>query len=359
MKKEYPKVLILLPGISFSPIGGYKVILEYANRLSIDGYNVTIAYAGFIYRDFRNKSFREKLSIIKRLLVGPKKVSARRWFNLHQNIKEIYPLTLNYKKNLKADIYIATACLTAKYVNQYPHGKKFYFIQDYENWSMTDNELIQTYLFPLKKIVISQWLKKIIDSCSDSCVVVPNGFDAKEYYVSIPIKNKDKMSISMLYNSRPAKDVNTTIEALSKVHEKYDIRVYAFGAEYPKTILPNWIKFIYAPSHEKHLEINNKSSIYVASSYSEGWGLTIGEAMMCGQAVVCTDANGFLEMAIHERNALVSPAKDAHLLASNIMRLLEDDFLRCRLAEQGVKDIEKFNIESSYLSFRNVIEEIA
>lgn len=43
------------------------------------------------------------------------------------------------------------------------------------------------------------------------------------------------------------------------------------------------------PTPEQHLKINNESAIYLGCSKLEGWGLTVGEAMMCGQAVVCTD----------------------------------------------------------------------
>lgn len=39
LKTYNKKIAILLPGIPMSPIGGYKVVYEYANRLVQDGFD--------------------------------------------------------------------------------------------------------------------------------------------------------------------------------------------------------------------------------------------------------------------------------------------------------------------------------
>jgi len=348
-------IMFLLPGFSSYPVGGYKIIFEYANRLAQEGYLVKVAYATYNPLTFRHLNLRKKLATLKRLIIGYRGFTARQWFPLNSAIEEIFPRTLSYKTSLKADVYIATACITADFVAKYPNGRKFYFIQDYETWDMTEEELRKTYELPLTKIVISNWLSEIIQKSGQQCHVVPNGFDTKQYYLTIPIEEKKKYQISVLYHSLSHKDFPTALRALKLVYEKVpNIKVIAFGAEYPEEDLPSWIEFEYSPSPERHLQINNESSIYVAASCSEGWGLTVGEAMMCGQAVVCTNAEGFLEMAIHDRNALVSSIRDAESLANNMLRLLEDDTLRYRIAHKGLEDIKKFDIEESYRKFYNI-----
>lgn len=42
MKKK--KIIILLPCLAWSPVGGFKVVYEYANRLVAVGHEVTIVY---------------------------------------------------------------------------------------------------------------------------------------------------------------------------------------------------------------------------------------------------------------------------------------------------------------------------
>ena len=128
-----------------------------------------------------------------------------------------------------------------------------------------------------------------------------------------------------------------------------------FGVYDTEEKMPEWIDFHKSPTHEEHLAINNESSIYLASSVTEGWGLTIGEAMMCGQAVVCTAAEGFLEMAVNEENALVSPVRNSEMLANNIIRLIEDDDLRVKIARQGLDDIKKFTVDKSYAKFKEIV----
>lgn len=358
MKERGRSIAFVFPWICKIPIGGYKVAFEYANRLAHDGYEVSIIYPRFL--DFWHKSFIEKLRTIKWAIFGGNNFSSRCWFHLNDSIKEYFPLTLDHKRVVDADVYIATACTTARYVKDYPaRTKKFYFIQGYEDWTMPEEKLKETYSFCFKKIVISNWLHVKLKSLGYNSVVVPNGFDSTQYYMTIPVSMKNRFRISVLYHTIPTKDFTTSYEALKLVYNKYPdkIKVEMFGTEKPSFQLPSWINFHLSPSHEEHLRINNESGIYVASSYSEGWGLTIGEAMMCGQAVVCTDANGFLEIAVNERNALVSPARNAEALANNIFRLLENDDLRCELANNAVEDIKKFSVEASYKKFREIIEQ--
>ena len=38
------KIFFVLPGYSRRPIGGYKIIYQYANKLAEDGYKVNIVY---------------------------------------------------------------------------------------------------------------------------------------------------------------------------------------------------------------------------------------------------------------------------------------------------------------------------
>ena len=106
--------------------------------------------------------------------------------------------------------------------------------------------------------------------------------------------------------------------------------------------------FHYKPSPQLHNEIYNNSSIYIASSLSEGWGLTVGEAMICGAAIACTDVDGFKEMVAHNQNALLSPIKDAKAMSDNIIKLIEDDELRINLACKGHESIQKFSKAKSY-----------
>lgn len=350
-------ITFLLPISGRFPAGGLKVVYEYANRFASDGYKVRIVYSSSVF--FSSKTLKGKCKSILRYFyyrIGGYKCC--KWFNLNKNISEILAPSLNYKHVPRSDYYIATSVETAYYVNDYKinSDNKLYLIQDYENWNRSDDFVKKSYLFGLKNIVISNWLKKIVVNTGGECTLIPNGFDFNYFKKYIPIDERDSLTISMLYHKDMRKGCKYGIEALKIVKGEYpNLKATLFGVpERPKD-LPSWIRYYQQPTQHEHNEIYNKSAIFLAPSIVEGWGLTVGEAMICGAAVVCSDAQGFMEMVTNGITGLVSKTRDAISLANNIIRLIEDINLRINIAEAGERSIHNYNWENSYDKFKNLI----
>lgn len=331
------------------PTGGYKVAYEYANRLVADGHRVNIVYSGSIF--WSKKTLFYKLTncvrYIQRLIKG---YSCRGWFPLDKRVKEHFTLSLNYRHVPQSDIYICTSPLTAMYVKDYPTEQKFYLIQGYENWGgLSDKDLRATYHYPLKKIVISDWLAKIMQEEGCDCTVIKNGFDFEYFKKSIDIEEKERFTVTMQYSPVKLKGCRYGLEALEVVKRSFpQLKVNLFGTCDKPDGLPAWYTYYQSPDKELHNYIYNSASIFLACSSVEGWGLTIGEAMICGAAVVCTDIPGYREMATDGENALMSPIEDAEGLAKNIIRLIKDDALRCRIAKNGNEFIKQYNWDIAY-----------
>ena len=193
-------ITFIFPHPAHEPAGGYKVVYEYANRLVTDGHRVNIVYSGSLF--WKKKSLYFKMTncvrYIQKFIKG---YSCRKWFKLDKRVKEHLTLSLNYSHIPKSDIYICTSPYTAMYVKDYPTENKYYFIQGYENWGgITDEKLKETYHYPLKKIVVSKWLKRIMDEENEYCDIVQNGFDFNYFKLTTPIKLKDKYKVSMVYS---------------------------------------------------------------------------------------------------------------------------------------------------------------
>ena len=283
----------------------------------------------------------------------------RGWFKLNKRVKEHLTLSLNYRHVPKSDIYICTSPYTAMYVKDYPIEKKYYFIQGYENWgAVTDEKLRETYHYPLKKIVISRWLQEIIENEEkEKCTLIYNGFNFNDFREEIKISDKDKHCVTMLYHTIELKGAKYGLEALEIVKKQIpQLRANLFGTPSAPPSLPEWITYYQLPSKEKLNEIYNNGAIFIGTSNIEGWGLPIGEAMICGAAVACTNNKGYLEMAKDGETALVSPIKDAQALANNIIRLIKDDELRHRIARSGNEFIKQFNWESSYKKLKETLK---
>lgn len=350
-------ITFIFPGHAKYPCGGNKVVNEHANRLAAEGHEVHIVYAGSLF--WAKKSPYFKLTncyrYVERLIKG---YSCRGWFPLDRQIKEHFTWSLNYRHVPKSDNYICTSPYTAMYVKDYPTDNKYYFIQGYENWgNVTDKILRSTYHYPLKKIAISSWLQRIItEGEHEPCALVPNGFDFRYFQQTISFDKKDTYRVTMVYHTMDLKDCQCGFKALEIVKARFpQLRVNIFGTPERPGDLPEWYDYHQCPDRETHNRLYNEAAIFIGTSKVEGWGLTVGEAMICGAAVACTDNPGYLEMARDGETALVSPVHDHERLAANIIRLMEDDNLRIRIAKNGHEYIQRFTWEASYRAMREAL----
>ncbi len=349
-------ITFIFPHPVAGPTGGYKVAYEYANRLVNDGHKVNIVYSGSLF--WKKKSLYFKLTnCVRYLQMLIKGYGCRRWFNLDKRVKEHLTLSLNYRHVPKSDIYICTSPYTAMYVKDYPTDEKYYLIQGYENWgNVTDKKLIETYHYPLKKIVVSTWLAKLMEKHACDYTLIPNGFNFDYFKLYNNIESRDKCTVGIMYSPAEVKGFKYGLAALEIVKKAIpQLKVNIFGVEQRPDNLPDWFTYYQKPDKETHNRIYNESSIYVGCSNVEGWGLPIGEAMICGAAVVCTNNQGYLEMAKDGETALVSPIKDPEALANNIIRLINDDTLRYRIAKNGNTAIKKFNWKESYKKLKETL----
>lgn len=351
-------ITFLMPGNGHSPAGGYKIVYEYANRLAEDGYSVHIVYPVSI--NFKKSFLKEKIkSILRFPYWGLKGYSCKRWFHLNPGVKEHLTFSLNYSHIPKTDVYVATAVQTSYYLASYPieNSKKLYLIQGFETWSATEEYVYNSYKLGLKNIVISDWLAEKVKSVGADFTIIKNGFDFDYFQLSIPIEEKDKYSISMLYNKAKIKGCKYGLDALEIVRTKYpQLKANLFGVSKRPEGLPEWIMYYQCPDRETHNRIYNQSAIYLAPSLQEGWGLPVGEAMICGSVPVCTETLGFKEMVRDGVNGYIVPIKDSEALASKIVSLIEDDETRKKMAKRGNSDIKKFRWNLSYSKFKNLIE---
>lgn len=351
------KIVFLLPNNASKPVGGVKVVLEYANRLVADGYNVELVYGAYT----RWMIFGLIHDIYYLWLLAYQKLTGSyrpHWFPLDRRVKQRLVWSHARYHYPKDAIVVATAVDTAWYLNHYslPKEQRYYFIQGFENWFVDDNFVRETYHYKMHKIVISRWLQKEVEACGETAALVPNGFDFHFFTLSTPIERRSPVEIIALYHTDKRKGLDVAFEAFRLARERVpQLHVTLFGTPNCPEGLPEWIEYHQRPDRETFNRIYNRAAIFVGSSYTEGWGLTVGEAMQCGCAVACTDNKGYLEMAKDGVTALVSPVGDARKLAGNIVRLATDDALRYSIARQGNEFIQELDIEASYRKFKHAL----
>ena len=213
-------------------------------------------------------------------------------------------------------------------------------------------------MLPLNKIVISNWLKKCVESTGASCVLIENMLDFDYFKLSNPIKNREATEIAMLYHIDDRKRCVDSMAALEIVKKCYPkLHVAIFGVPTKPNNLPEYYTYYQTPNKETHNKIYNTASIFIAASTKEGWALPPAEAMQCGCAVCCTSIDSF-EYAQHNKTALLSPIYDVEALAKNIIKLIENDSLRFSIAHTGNEYIQRFTKEAAFSKMKDFVEKM-
>lgn len=349
------RICFVLPGVARQPVGGYKMAFEYANRLVKENHEVLILY---LNQDLL-KNYSVPLVVKRKIAKILTKIEPK-WFDLNKKIKKISNLDLDYKEKLgKLDVCIATSAeKTVEEVNKNLIAKtKLYLIQDYENWNISDKELIATYKLGFKNIVVAKWLKQIVDQYSPTeSVLIPNAIDMSIYTETVPIQNRDNHTIALLYHESPHKGLKNAFKVLDKLKQKYpDLKVIMFG-KFPKPELPNWITYYKGASQKKTVEIYNSVKVFLCSTIEEGFGLTGIEAMACGACLVSTDYRGVREYAVNNYNSLLSPVGDIDAQVENVIRIFENKELQKNISSNGIQHVKKFKWSEAMKKLNKTIE---
>ncbi|TFE36408.1 glycosyltransferase [Paraburkholderia dipogonis] len=344
------KITFVLTGSGHKPVGGFKVVYEYANRLSEMGEQVTVVHPAWVRKD---EPFFDRLKRSIRYVqrAADKSYLPGKWFPVDSAVHLIWAPNLSARFIPDSDIVIATGAPTAEWVNSYgpEKGKKFYLLQHYETWdSIGRVRLDATYSMPLEKIAISRWLCDIAKEKGSEAIYIPNGLEQQKFFVEKSLDSRDSQQGIMLYHPLPEKGTDIGIRACEIVKERHpDFKLQMFGVYGRPTNLPGWITYEKSPSVSLLRAMYNASSFVVAPSTTEGWGLVPCEGMQCGCVLVATNAGGHREFAVHNDTALLSPVQDATALARNIEEVMKNDELRKRLSSSGLRHVKKFSWEKS------------
>jgi len=347
------KIAFALPVPNAKIIGGYKVVYEYSNYLASKGCDVTIFYNA--HNGINSMHLPRVAVLLIRWKIGK---FGPKWFDLNQKVHK--RVLSCYKKDSfnGYDIVVATATETAKYVNeaQITPENKWYFVQDFEDWGRSKNEVIDTYKMGMHIIAISKWLKRIIENTSGREVIyIPNGIDKNVFNIKIPYINRGKHTLSTLYHWDQRKGCDVALRTIYRLKERYhDLEVFLFGAPQRKTGWPEWIHYIQKASPLEVCDSMNQARVFLCTSRQEGFGLTGLESIFCGCTLVTTDCLGIREYA-SEKNAYICSVDDEKSIFARVCQAFDDEEGALEKRCNCQKLIEGFDAEASRNAFYNAI----
>ncbi len=348
------RVTFIVPSYARDPIGGIRVVYNFANQLTAFGHSVTVVHVARYRRRPRVRDGRVRQQA-EQLLGGfrdlrrgpPAQVS---WQTIDPSVELRYVPVLDGEHVPRGDVVVATAWQTADGVAglDREHGRGYYLIQHHETWSGSERRVDETWRLPLHRVFIAPWLYQRALDMGLAASKVGGAIDVERFSVRCPMAVRPRR-VAMLCSELTWKGAAEGAAALVEARRRHpDLEAVFFGAGPRPHDVPDWVEYVQNPTPGVLIdEIYNRSSIYLCPSHAEGWHLPPAEAMGCGCAVVSTDIDGVREYADDGLTALLSPARDPEALAANLCRLLDDDALRLRLAQAGHAEIQQFTWESA------------
>jgi glycosyltransferase involved in cell wall biosynthesis len=314
-------VTILCPHVRVG--GGVRAILTYADRLARTGHDVEIVVpAGSALRAWWLDARGSRSTFAGDLAARIRWVGRWRADELRA-----------------ADVLLATAWQSAPLVANADArcGRKFYLVQHYESLYHGSPDVVDaTYRLPLRKIVISSWLRDVMrEKFGEAADVLVTPVDRRLFHPVPGAPHGGTPRVLMLHHDYPWKGVADGMEAVARARRAgAAFALVGFGVKPPRRPLP-YDEFHQNPPQETLAALYSGCEIYLCPSWDEGLGMPAMEAMACGAALVTYDNGGCRDYARDGETALVARRRDVDDLAARLDRLVGDAVLRRRLAEAG------------------------
>ena len=205
--------------------------------------------------------------------------------------------------------------------------------------------------------------------------VIPNGVDIDRFSrisrgkarIRLNIEANEKILL-FVGGLRPVKGVRYLIESMSIIKQRdRNIRLLIVGdgeqrrnleKSTEKLNLGKWISFAGEIPSERVAEYLVASDIFVLPSLSEGFPLTVLEAMASGLPIVTTRVRGLPEIVKDNENGCLVQPKNPGQIAEKVLLLLENDDLRQRVSENNREKAKQYTWESVAKNLEEIYSEV-
>ncbi len=346
--------------------GGCRVIATYAHRLIQRGHEVVVVYRSPTLT-LRNQLSSTLLNIF-RSNRDELACSHLDVLNVPQ-IRLVKDRLITDADIPDADVVIATYWKTAQEVLALSpqKGAKAYFLQHYEVVFVgaAQDEVKETWTYPMRKIVVAPWLKELAESefGDSSAILVPNGVSTTQF--TAPLRQKNAIpTVGFVFSHPGFKGSDIAIDAFELLKKEIpNFRLVSFGNSWRRSLkngssLPKGIEYQVLPSQNRIPEIYAQCDAWVCASRSEGFGLPMLEAMACRTPVISTPT-GIAPLLAEQGGLRLAAHEDPRGLACEIQHILElpvDDW--SVLSQQAYATAQRYDLEAAALQFERALETV-
>lgn len=185
-----------------------------------------------------------------------------------------------------------------------------------------------------------------------------------EINIKQPIDNdqKDKSKFIFLTVGRlaPIKNISLQTEAMTDIVKKYpqaELWIVGEGperdnleAKIEKLKLSDNVKLLGKKNKEELGKIYGQADIFLLTSNSEGWGLSVIEAASYGLPIIMTDVGCAGEVIENNESGLVIPVGDKKALEQSMSKVIENENLRQKLGYGAKKALTRLPSQAETLN---------
>jgi glycosyltransferase involved in cell wall biosynthesis len=316
------RITLVLPGFNLS--GGIRVLAIYAERLHRRGHQLHAVAPRDIPPTF--------LQSVKSYLRGrgwpPRIVREPSHFDGLPFEQRLLPHSgpITDRDVPDADVILATWWETVPWVAKLSDNKgaKVHFVQHYETYGGTVEEVDAAYSLPVPKIVVSNWLRDLLDAKfhQKPVAMILNCVDSDQFYA--PARGKQAQpTVGMLYHTLPIKGCDISLKAYDRaVQALPGLKLVAIGEMQvaPDLPLPRGAEFIHRARDQKLRETYGRCDAWLFASRLEGFGLPLLEAMACRTPVIATPAGAAPEL-LSQGGGILVPQEDAEAMGQAIVKV--------------------------------------
>lgn len=275
---------------------------------------------------------------------------------------DMFPITGHCAHSFECEKW-KTGCGNCERLNIYPSIKKdrTKFLWNYKKkiFNSADFTIVTPSLW-LKKCVEESFLK------NKDIRLIYNGIDLENFKKTDKSESRKELGLPdskkiVLFSANggvknPFKGGEFVFQAFEKLKNRRDILFLNIGGE-GKQKSENWLDFGYVKEPKTMAQLYSASDIYLFPTLADNCPLTAIESLACGLPVVTFETGGVPEIAENNKTGSVVEYKNGEMLTSALEKLLDDDNLREKMAENAVEASKKFSKERMAAEYLKLYKE--
>lgn len=217
-----------------------------------------------------------------------------------------------------------------------------------------------TYNYAAKVILLSKSFiepyKKFADiHSSDKFVTIPNALSFSEFLKPSDLLLKQKVVLIVARFDDKFKNISLALRIWSKIQKRgklkdWILKLVGHGKDlklYQDIISNENIPNVSIEGRQNPVPYYKEASLFMMTSNSESWGLTLTEAMQFGTVPIAINTYPTLsEIITNNTNGVIVSKGDIEGYESEMLTLMKDDYKREKMAIAAIESSKRFSQET-------------